>query len=89
VIYSSKKRYEKLGKIALHGIGSKSITVTSEQEERARLGEESRVELVCLFVCLFVCFLRQGFSVWPWLSWNSLVDQAGLKLRNPPTSASS
>jgi hypothetical protein len=27
--------------------------------------------LVCLFVCLF-CFLRQGFSAWPWLSWNSL-----------------
>jgi hypothetical protein len=26
----------------------------------------------CLFVCLFVCFSRQGFSVYPWLSWNSL-----------------
>jgi hypothetical protein len=29
----------------------------------------------CLFVCLFgwlVGFLRQGFSVEPWLSWNSL-----------------
>jgi hypothetical protein len=33
----------------------------------------------CLFVCLFVlfcfvlfCFLKQGFSVWPWMSWNSL-----------------
>jgi hypothetical protein len=26
-----------------------------------------------LFVCLFVClFSRQGFSVYPWLSWNSL-----------------
>jgi hypothetical protein len=24
------------------------------------------------FFCLFVCFLRQGFSVFPWLSWNSL-----------------
>jgi hypothetical protein len=27
---------------------------------------------VLLFVCLFVCFSRQGFSVSPWLSWNSL-----------------
>ena len=27
---------------------------------------------VCLFVCLFVCFSRQGFSVQPWMSWNSL-----------------
>jgi hypothetical protein len=26
----------------------------------------------CLFVYLFVCFLRQGFSVYRWLSWNSL-----------------
>jgi hypothetical protein len=26
--------------------------------------------------------------VYPWLSWNSLVDQAGLELRNPPASAS-
>jgi hypothetical protein len=27
-----------------------------------------------LFVCLFFVFVfsRQGFSVWPWLSWNSL-----------------
>jgi hypothetical protein len=32
-------------------------------------------------------FLRQGFSVQSWLSWNS-VDQAGRKLRNPPASAS-
>jgi hypothetical protein len=40
-----------------------------------------------LFVCLFVCFLRQGFSVKPWLSWN-FVDQAGLKLRSLPASAS-
>jgi hypothetical protein len=30
-----------------------------------------------------------GFFVYPWLSWNSLctVDQAGLKLRDPPASA--
>jgi hypothetical protein len=25
-----------------------------------------------LFVCLLTCFSRQGFSVQPWLSWNSL-----------------
>ena len=25
-----------------------------------------------LFCLLFVCFSRQGFSVYPWLSWNSL-----------------
>jgi hypothetical protein len=30
-------------------------------------------------VCVCVCFSRQGFSV---------VDQAGLELRNPPASAS-
>jgi hypothetical protein len=29
-----------------------------------------QLNLVCLFVCLFVS--RQGFSVKPWLSWNSL-----------------
>jgi hypothetical protein len=29
--------------------------------------------LVCLFWFVLVFgFLRQGFSVWPWLSWNSL-----------------
>jgi hypothetical protein len=27
-----------------------------------------------------IYFLRQGFSILPWLSWNS-IDQAGLKLR--------
>jgi hypothetical protein len=42
---------------------------------------------VCLFVCLFVS-LRQGFSVKPELSWNS-VGHPGLKLRDPPTSVSS
>jgi hypothetical protein len=44
------------------------------------------LEVFCLFVLFF--FPRQDFSVYPWLSWNSLVDQAGLKLRNPPASAS-
>ena len=33
-------------------------------------------------------FLRQGFSVQPWLSWSSLEDQAGLELRNSPAFAS-
>jgi hypothetical protein len=42
-------------------------------------------------------FLRQGFSVWPWLSWNSLCRPGwprtrfgnfnSLELRNAPTSA--
>jgi hypothetical protein len=41
-----------------------------------------------LFVFLLFVFLRQGFSVYPWLSWNYFVDQAGLELRNPPASAS-
>lgn len=29
-----------------------------------------------------LCFLRQGFTVWPWLVWNSTryIDQAGLEL---------
>jgi hypothetical protein len=26
---------------------------------------------VLYLVCLFVCLLRQGCSVYPWLSWNS------------------
>jgi hypothetical protein len=31
------------------------------------------LQFIYLFVCLFVClFSRQGFSVQPWLSWNSL-----------------
>jgi hypothetical protein len=36
----------------------------------------------------FFGFSRQGFSVQPWLSWNSLCRPAGLELRNPPASAS-
>jgi hypothetical protein len=37
---------------------------------------------VFLFVLFcFVLFLRQCFSVYPWLSWNSLLDQAGLELK--------
>ena len=40
-----------------------------------------------MFVCLF-CFLRQGFSVQSWLSWNSLCRPGWLELRNPPASAS-
>ena len=35
--------------------------------------------LVNLLFCVCL-FSRQGFSVSPWLSWNSPVDQAGLKL---------
>jgi hypothetical protein len=33
-----------------------------------------KIMIAILFFCLFVCFVfsRQGFSVWPWLSWNSL-----------------
>lgn len=28
---------------------------------------------ICTIYCLlFVCLLRRGFSVWPWLFWNSL-----------------
>jgi hypothetical protein len=45
----------------------------------------------CLFffVCLFfLVFLRQGFSVHPGCPGSHSVDQAGLKLRNPPASAS-
>lgn len=26
-------------------------------------------------------FFKQGFSVYPWMSWNSFVDQAGCKLK--------
>ena len=40
---------------------------------------ETKVFFLLFFVCLFVscfvvvvCFLRQGFSVQPWLFWNSL-----------------
>ena len=43
------------------------------------------VFFVCLF-CFFV-FLRQGFSVQPWLSWAHFGEQAGLKLSNLPASA--
>lgn len=32
--------------------------------------------------------MRQGLSVYPWLSWNSLCHQAGLKLSEIHTSAS-
>ena len=28
--------------------------------------------LLLLLLFCFFCFLRQGFFVWPWLSWNSL-----------------
>jgi hypothetical protein len=38
---------------------------------------------VVVVVVVLFCFSRQGFSVYPWLSWN----QAGLKLRHPPASA--
>jgi hypothetical protein len=48
--------------------------------------------LLLLFFVWFLVFgfLRQGFSVWPWLPWNSIYrpDQPGLKLRDLPTSAS-
>jgi hypothetical protein len=37
---------------------------------------------------LFVCFSRQSFSVYPGYPGTHSVDQAGLKFRNPPTSAS-
>ena len=41
------------------------------------------------FVVVVVGFFpRQGFSVYPWLSWTHFVDEAGLELRNPPVSAS-
>jgi hypothetical protein len=51
---------------------------------------------VCLFVCLFlfggdlrgVVGQGQGFSVYSRLSWNSSIDQADLKLRDPPVFAS-
>ena len=32
--------------------------------------------------------LSEGLSVYPWLAWNSIVDQAGLKLSDQPASAS-
>jgi hypothetical protein len=48
------------------------------------------VVTMCLwfFCCCLVWFgfSRQGFSVLPWLSWNS-VDHAGLKFRDPPANA--
>ena len=40
---------------------------------------------VCSF-CSFVC-LRHSFSVWPWLSGTSSVNQAGLELRDLLASA--
>jgi hypothetical protein len=45
---------------------------------------------VCLFfVCLFVCFFRDRVSLYsPGYPGTHFVDQAGLKLRNPPASAS-
>ena len=46
------------------------------------------VFLLLLLLLLLLFFLRQSFSVYPWLSWNSLCRQAGLELRNPPASAS-
>ncbi|EDL06959.1 zinc finger protein 592, isoform CRA_a, partial [Mus musculus] len=39
-----------------------------------------------VFVCLFVCFVRQGFSLQPGSLGTSSVDQADLKLTDPPAS---
>jgi hypothetical protein len=45
--------------------------------------------LFCLFVCLFVCFFRDRVSLCsPGYPGTHSVDQAGLKLRNLPASAS-
>jgi hypothetical protein len=41
------------------------------------------IHLIILAVDLFG-FLKQGFSIHPWLSWNSLYGQAGFKLKDPP-----
>jgi hypothetical protein len=43
---------------------------------------------VCLFVCLFVCFWDRVSLCSPGCPGTHFVDQAGLELRNPPTSAS-
>jgi hypothetical protein len=40
-----------------------------------------------LFVCL-LAHLRQGFSVYPWLSQNSICRSGSFRLRYPPASAS-
>jgi hypothetical protein len=49
-------------------------------------------DFVCLFVCLFVCFVfvfQDRISLYsPGYPGTHFVDQAGLKLRNPPASAS-
>ena len=37
-----------------------------------------------LFLFCFLGFLTQSFSIYPWLSYNSLVDKAGLKFRGLP-----
>jgi hypothetical protein len=42
-------------------------------DSHGRLGEEGEhFELSFFLSFSFFGFLRQGFSVWPWLSWNSL-----------------
>ena len=43
---------------------------------------------VCFWFWFWFWFWRQGFSVQPWLSWNSLCRLPGLELRNQPASAS-
>jgi hypothetical protein len=42
----SQKRNKRLGNNSSHIIGSKGIIITSEQEERTRLGEESRENIL-------------------------------------------
>ena len=42
----------------------------------------------CFFFFFFFGFLRQGFSVQPWLAWNSLCRQSWPRTQNSPASAS-
>jgi hypothetical protein len=43
---------------------------------------------VCLFVFVFVFFSKQGFSVYPWLSWNSLCRPHWPRTQKSTSSAS-
>jgi hypothetical protein len=70
------------------GIGSPRAGVIDCEHFSLGAGNQTQFLRRNSIIFFFFFFLRQGFSVYPWLSGTHSVDQAGLKLRNPPASAS-
>ena len=61
---------------------SRNIAISLRTSAKS-LGKDQRLEVINERL-LFVVVARQDFSVYLWLSWNSLLDQAGLQLTEIP-----